>query len=334
MATKNWINLSEDDGCRLPLICWNRDQKALYVLETHEISKYSSDKNAWVKCRDILLKQEEITNTGIFSYPYATVDSAGDTIFAYDCHGSILIMDINEVHPKYVAIDDVIRTGMGAQGIMINNEFHVIGGYRNNKHLKWNETIRKFEKLHDLRKAINWNGIGRHSMVKIKHKLLVFGGYDKHQHQYINNIYEYDIKANKWSSMSIQLPTERCNMGCISVLNDQYILILGGDDFTHGPCDDIWIYSVAKRIFKKSPVKCPQKASYQAFVVGDKRKDQMAVFGYVRIEWFKSQMEDHLFPPEYLIRIMGRYYLNEEIHLFGCISGSVHWKINVFDIVT
>ena len=51
-------------------------------------------------------------------------------------------------------------------------------------------------------------------------------------------------------------------------------------------------------------------------------------------------MDQHLFPPEYLIRIMAKYYLVEEVHLsyyYGPRSGSDdtgrHWKIDAFDII-
>ena len=43
----------------------------------------------------------------------------------------------------------------GSQGIVINNEFYVIGGYNDNKHLKWNKTSNKFEVLHDLHDEIS-----------------------------------------------------------------------------------------------------------------------------------------------------------------------------------
>ena len=335
MATdkSEWTNLSRDNCYKSPLIVWNHDQKALYGIERKKLLKYSLDENAWTKYHDAIFEKGQTSSRSIFSYPYATVHSAGDKIFAFNRHGSILIVNINEF--KFEYINDLIRTGTGAQGIMINNEFHVIGGYKSNQHLKWNEKNKKFEALHDLRKEINWNGIGHHCMVRIKHKILVFGGYNNYQHKYTNNVYEYDMITNKWRLMSAELPTRGiCNMGCIAVLHEQYILLLGGDDFTHQFCDEIWIYSVRKQSFKKSSVKCPEKGPYQAFVVGDERNDQMAVFGYVRNEWCASKMADHLYPPEYLIRIMAKYYLNQEIHLFGYYFGVKHWKINVFDIFT
>ena len=33
-------------------------------------------------------------------------------------------------------------------------------------------------------------------------------------------------------------------------------------------------------------------------------------------------------------RLMGKYYLKEEIHLFNKVNNNQHWKIDVFDIIS
>ena len=76
--------------------------------------------------------------------------------------------------------------------------------------------------------------------------------------------------------------------------------------------DTIWIYNVANRAFRKSIVRCPIMGRFQAFTICDKNNDQLAVFGYIRSEWTRSEIDEHLFPLEYLIRIMGKYYFKED----------------------
>ena len=52
--------------------------------------------------------------------------------------------------------------------------------------------------------------------------------------------------------------------------------------------------------------------------------------------WKQCGISDHLFPPEYLIRIICGYYINEFVHLIGDMIGienGQHYKINVFDIM-
>ena len=47
----------------------------------------------------------------------------------------------------------------------------------------------------------------------------------------------------------------------------------------------------------------------------DKAKD-LVLNGYIRECWRLSEFESMRYPPMYLIKIMAKYYLNQEIHLF------------------
>ena len=51
----------------------------------------------------------------------------------------------------------------------------------------------------------------------------------------------------------------------------------------------------------------------------------------MRNKWKKSDMNNHLFPPQYLIKIICGYYWNEFIHLFRDHTGH-HHKIDVFKL--
>ena len=59
----------------------------------------------------------------------------------------MVIFKINNT--KCQIVNNLIVTATGAQAIMINNHLHIIGGYNNNKHLKWNKTNNKSEILHN-----------------------------------------------------------------------------------------------------------------------------------------------------------------------------------------
>ena len=89
------------------------------------------------------------------------------------------------------------------------------------------------------------------------------------------------------------------------------------------------MYSVDDERFETSKIKCPAKADYQAVVVNDRKQDDMITFGYVRDKWRDCGMNYHLFPPQYLIKIICGYYWNEWIHLFRNDNGD-HHKIDVF----
>ena len=114
----------------------------------------------------------------------------------------------------------------------------------------------------------------------------------------------------------MKLPFKSDLVGCVSVLNDQFVLLCcskvvcalrGRVDII---TDDIWIYNVKTATFRKSSIRFPPRmntdleTSCQVFTVDNSDKDQMTVFGYVRREWKKAQIDQKLFPPEYLVRIM------------------------------
>ena len=84
-----------------------------------------------------------------------------NTVYAYDSEGRLLIMNINDA--SYEIIKNLPEIGYGGQGIIINNQFHVIGGSqkRINKHHKWHDDwARVMLSLHDL-KNVDGNQINR-----------------------------------------------------------------------------------------------------------------------------------------------------------------------------
>ena len=313
--------------CEHSLLLLDANQNTLYKLEQNGLFKYLPHTHSWLKC--------EITNFGssyssILRVRNTAVACADDTIYVYD-HRKLLI--INIIAGDYKIIKDLPWTRLGGQGIIINNEFHVIGGSENGKHLKWNDGSKTMDIVHDL-DNIDLNRIGHQRLIQLKDKVLMFGGFEYRVSNKSDKIYEYDTKDETWKVLDVKLPTKLYGFGCVSVLNDKFIILLGGSKGVNRNTDDIWIYCVGTKTFTKSNIKCPKRDQYHAFVIGDKHKDQMAVFGYIRSEWKISQIDDYLFPPEYLIRIMGRYYLKQEIHLFNyhIAKRGDHWKIDAMDI--
>ena len=245
----------------------------------------------------------------------------------------MVIMDIGSMGFKYQLQINLYKYLYGARAIMINNEFHVIGGSPNprRKHLKWNDASSKFEILHDSK---NCNVEAHAGLIKVKNKVLTFGGevcrLSNYDYIELNDINEYDIIGDKWSQSTIKMPIGMCSFGFCKALHGQYVILLGGKS-SDGITDKIWSYNVKNETIRESSIKCPEAMPYQAFTINYKGRDLMTVSGYIRREWRISQIDDYLFPPEYLIRIMTNYYLNEEIHLV-CAENS-HWKINVTDII-
>lgn len=62
----------------------------------------------------------------------------------------------NDKKTKWEIINDVFEDiGFGSQGIIINHQYHVIGGDQC-KHLSFNKVSNKLDVLHDFRKRRNY----------------------------------------------------------------------------------------------------------------------------------------------------------------------------------
>ena len=79
-------------------------------------------------------------------------------------------------------------------------------------------------------------------------------------------------------------------------------------------------------------MKCPKTYKLKVFTMNNKDKDKMTMFAFVRDTWKRMSINDSLYPPHYLIKLMSRYYLNEFVHLFD--REGKHWKVDVFDIIS
>ena len=121
------------------------------------------------------------------------------------------------------------------------------------------------------------------------------------------------------------------DFGCVSILNRKFVVLLGGDTNASLDGDQIFVYYVQDQIFKKSKLKCPMVGEYEAISVNDREKDETVTFGFIRSRWKECGICDHLFPPQYLLKIICKYYWNEWIHLFGKSKGE-HYKIDVLKL--
>ena len=220
--------------------------------------------------------------------------------------------------------------GPGATAIVINNELHVMGA-EGNRHMKYDINTKSAQWLHNFA-TLNVYGPRGHRIVRIKDKILMFGGREPGFN--IDGVHEYDINDNKWRTLQCKLPIPIDAFGCTSILNGKFVILCGGstdDRYNEAKMDDIYIYSVFDQTFMKSKIKCPTEGDYQAFSIHDERKDVFATFGFIRSSWRQCGIRDDLFPPEYLVRIICHYYWNEWIHLFR-IGYSDHYAINVFKL--
>merc|ERR1712130_829857 len=145
--------------------------------------------------------------------------------------------------------------------------------------------------------------------------ILMFGGYDESKSKHHDNIYEYKINGNKWNKMSIKMPKPMYVDQCTLAIRNKFVLFFGSYNHDDGNKGDIFIYSVSKRTFIKSTVKCPKDSVYHAITINDEKRDEKTVFGYIRKQWKLSQIPQHHFPPYYILTLMSSFYYNEFVHI-------------------
>eukprot|EP01084_Bolivina_argentea_P301347 519862_1 len=223
--------------------------------------------------------------------------------------------------------------GVRGNSIVINGEFHIIGGSENGSILRWNECDKKFLEIASMHKEAK--KLSHFGLIHDKSThFLLFGGMDYFTNEFRDNVLEYNIKQNKWHKLPISLPHPMWLIACTKAIRGNYVLIFGGHN-SHHPATtygDILIYSLANKTLRVSDIKCPTKSTTwcSATTINDENKDEKIVFGYVRQAWIESEIEDHHFPTYYLLKAMQTFYLNEFVYLLG---DEEHWRISTLDIV-
>eukprot|EP01084_Bolivina_argentea_P295497 508754_1 len=330
------------------VVVFNEKTKELYSIQQGNdgLMQYSFTTDSWIKHTiDPPLNLERYNDYRDPNAPTAAINSDKKLIYLFDTYFMAKIQLFNDKNFKLERITAPDYIGSAPKGVIINNEFHLIG---HNNHYKYDEELNEFLFQHELesnREEIEW--IENHGLAKVNDKVLIFGGRSDPEHPtfefdfgYTDTIRSYDIINDKWTKLNVKTHEAFQGFGCTSILNGKYILVIGGEQVEDGsgwPSDEIHIYSVNDETFKKSKIKCPEGlcGQYQAITVSDAKKDELISFGYMRSEWNKCGVNSQLFPPEYLIRIINRYYFDEFVHLFHSdLNGNgAHHKISVFDII-
>ena len=322
---------------------YDKNQQNIIAITSHgSILRYSLRENKWEEY-STESKLQKATSPSNFR---TAINAEANQILCMTGgdNASLISLKLNKDKSKptmSVMVESSYGTG-GSSAILIEDQLHIIGGWVNKSHLRWNNETKQFDVLHknvmDIKRGIF---INVSTLLKVGNRVLSFGGY--HDRQFLDCMMEYDIIKNAWKRLKITMPRTMTSFGCVSVMNEKYILLFGGEDgvynYNHKKFDDVYIYSVGDRTFTKSGIKCPKAgAEFNAVTVNDKEKEELAVYGYIRYQWRTSQINEQLFPPRYLIQIMRRYYHVEYVHLFHSEVGvldrdNTDWKIDIFDVL-
>lgn len=150
-------------------------------------------------------------------------------------------------------------------------------------------------------------------------------------------IYDCDTRCGdsshwRWTKVKANLSPRFICFTWAPILKGNYVVLVGYVPDSQNFSNFIYLYSVNERIFHKSSIKCPEKGYCEAVAVNDAQKDELATFGFMRKKWKTCDMGFNSFPPEYLMRIISEYYINEYIHIFFHRSRQ-YYKIDIMHVM-
>lgn len=178
-----------------------------------------------------------------------------------------------------------------------------------------------------------YNGIIGSKVIQISNKnnaqLLAFGGFSCNNiRNYHRGIWHYNLNVNGWTKLRANIPKQLQNFG-ICCINNKYVMIFGG--YSNGKKsgyeanDDIYVYDIDNQVFTTSEIQCPDMQSKQVYAydevygfhVEHNVKWEMIANGYTKKIWNESNLQDSLFPPQYLIKIIQGFYMQELVYLLN-----------------
>ncbi len=222
---------------------------------------------------------------------------------------------------------DLPDIGYGAHGIILNGQFNIIGGSKNNNHFVWDNQINKFIHIHRFAdyKQFIWSSFIH---LESKQSVLFFGGVKISKSPYL-----YNINQEKWSKLSCIIPKPLYHLGCTTSRNERFVILFGGIDANNRRQNDIYLLDIKTMLFTLSNIICADKGKTAAINMNNIEQEELICFGFIRKIFKQHTFKNLSFPYFYLIKIIVSYYNNEWIYLMNTSTGN-HWKIALDRIIT
>lgn len=291
--------------------------------------KYLPVKNEWKKlsCNN----DDESERWFIIRWMQAAaINNKGDLICLQNEDGTITEIKLDQKSGYRVktienqSIENMTERYFGRNAIIMDKNLHITSG--GTKHITYNIDSKKIDVMHDMKQVfgLEWYNLLGGPLIQINNdEFLIFG---------LNLIRKYNVKDMQWVPSTSRIPksfqgTFSCR-STVSVLDCEIILLF------NNCCGDqeIYIYSVQQGTFEKSEQKCPVSDTKQVISGYDYERNKLKSCGYVKRAWKDCRMKNHLFPPQYLILIIGNYCLVPWIHVFSN-KHNEHWKIRLSEIL-
>ena len=163
--------------------------------------------------------------------------------------------------------------------------------------------------------------------VKSKETLLLIGGARETLFDGLSpfGVWRYCMKENKWKEIN-ELSFSLQSVTCVISANERYVLIAGGKKISDNLSFDISEYNY--KIFaldisddsgyklRECTIKAPGIFSH-IILMGGEIEDELLVIGWIKQLFKTKEFKDLSLPPIYIMKIIGLWYNQEELHWIG-----------------
>ena len=225
------------------------------------------------------------------------------------------------------------------QAINVQDEIHFIGGWKSNRHIKFDKNNEKFQEIHKFHSY--WKMYGTLIVyIESKGVLLAFGGYTGNAQ--VIGIMEYCLKTKKWRSIeNIKYPYY--NGHALLTMNERHVILAptfdqnNGDENVDGLLLILDILDDGGYELRESAVSSPCDATSADDMIlmgiADEKRIQLLTFGFVK-KLLKD--EDVTIPSDDIINLIAKFYDAEMLHVVKWNAEkhvNEHWMIHVSYVV-
>ena len=216
--------------------------------------------------------------------------------------------------------------------LFIHGQVHLFGNIRfgAQSHFIFDDKQGKFNKIHDFTEQ------GTIFYLSAQ-KRVVHSGVDERK----SNVEIYDVVNGKWLHDSNALFGAAISRFHCLTKDERYLL--------YRKNDKISVMDLKTNKDFDTNIDIPANTSYStmscnSIVMNEGVKQNLIVFGFVRYCWNKYKIGFDIFPPQYLIKLMEKWCVDEYLHIIECGSGwywsdnynpryQTHLKLRVDDIL-
>eukprot|EP01084_Bolivina_argentea_P308528 533518_1 len=276
-------------------------------VDTNKIFKFNIHSNKFIPYMDY---PENFTPR----YHGMTYDKINNLLYLYNPDAEMFIYNNNtkthEINTKCCIVGNNSVCLLSIKGIT-----HLIGGVDNSRHLIWNNN-KEFQLIHDFKQQFSEMNDASAVYVESKNIIVLIGGYYRDGIAGTNfGIWIYNLHSKEWKQIKNNCTWHRAD--AILTANEKYIIISTAMDDFNG--NDMFILNMSETnsiTLQKSNIKTPKPGYHHIIRTGNPLKDELLVFGYIKLLFNTNEFIDLDVPPIYIIKLIGNWYIHEMINWF------------------